>query len=81
MRNLIAANGGIRTAITNEDNQNCISFLISGCLPNEFRCTNSCIDNIKRCDKKKDCENGEDEDNCGEFLEYLSDFHSSKTTC
>ncbi|XP_050537187.1 G-protein coupled receptor GRL101-like [Daktulosphaira vitifoliae] len=35
-----------------------------GCLQNEFRCKNSCIDSVKRCDKVADCEAAEDEINC-----------------
>ncbi|XP_050428595.1 G-protein coupled receptor GRL101-like [Adelges cooleyi] len=35
-----------------------------GCLQNEYRCKNSCIDSVKRCDKFADCEGAEDEINC-----------------
>ncbi|KAK7483115.1 hypothetical protein BaRGS_00025611, partial [Batillaria attramentaria] len=39
-----------------------------GCLPNEFQCNNThCIDIIKRCDLKDDCEAGNDEENCETF--------------
>lgn len=42
-------------------------YVISGCLPNEFRCSNSCIDILSRCDRNRDCENGEDEEHCGKL--------------
>lgn len=43
------------------------SFL--GCLPNEFKCNSTtCIDGIKRCDRQNDCENAEDERDCGKYM-------------
>ncbi|XP_026810792.1 G-protein coupled receptor GRL101-like isoform X1 [Rhopalosiphum maidis] len=35
-----------------------------GCLQNEFRCMNKCIELVKRCDKIADCDEGEDEIDC-----------------
>ena len=56
----------------------CIS--TSGCLPHEFQCNmTSCIDGIKRCDRHKDCDNGADEEDCGEWCvgnPYLSNSRS-----
>uniref|UniRef100_T1IEK6 Uncharacterized protein n=1 Tax=Rhodnius prolixus TaxID=13249 RepID=T1IEK6_RHOPR len=40
----------------------------SGCLPNEFRCTNTCVDLVKRCDRKADCPNAEDELDCSKVI-------------
>lgn len=41
---------------------------IIGCLANEFRCANKCIDLLNRCDRHADCEDEEDEMHCGEIL-------------
>ncbi|MCJ8734585.1 hypothetical protein PDJAM_G00237040 [Pangasius djambal] len=42
------------------------------CLSSEFSCSNGqCVDHSWRCDHSEDCEDGSDEENCGEeTLEY-----------
>ncbi|XP_064082864.1 low-density lipoprotein receptor-like [Macrobrachium nipponense] len=35
-----------------------------GCLPNEYQCADTCIDNFRRCDTVSDCLGGEDELQC-----------------
>ncbi|XP_063586246.1 G-protein coupled receptor GRL101-like [Penaeus indicus] len=35
-----------------------------GCLETEYECQDICIDKLSRCDNVKDCENGEDEEDC-----------------
>ncbi|XP_069980954.1 G-protein coupled receptor GRL101-like [Penaeus vannamei] len=35
-----------------------------GCLETEYECKDICIDKLSRCDNVKDCENGEDEEDC-----------------
>ena len=38
----------------------------AGCIPHEFQCNDTvCIELIKRCDLKDDCEGGNDEIGCG----------------
>ncbi|XP_071443294.1 G-protein coupled receptor GRL101-like [Hetaerina americana] len=39
-----------------------------GCLPNEFRCGNKCVDVLRRCDRVSDCPGGEDEMDCETFV-------------
>ncbi|KAG8223470.1 hypothetical protein J437_LFUL001964 [Ladona fulva] len=41
------------------------SSLSTGCLPNEFRCGDLCVDVLRRCNRVPDCPNGEDEMDCG----------------
>ena len=42
---------------------------VAGCLPNEFQCNSTtCIDGIKRCDRRSDCQNAEDEMDCGKSM-------------
>jgi len=42
--------------------------LFAGCLQNEYRCKNKCIELVKRCDKIADCDEGEDEIDCSKFI-------------
>lgn len=45
------------------------SCLCTGCLPNEFQCNaTTCIDGIKRCDRAPDCQDEEDELDCGMLI-------------
>ncbi|XP_045121352.1 LOW QUALITY PROTEIN: G-protein coupled receptor GRL101-like [Portunus trituberculatus] len=39
-----------------------------GCLPNEFECKDSCIDETRRCDTFRDCPDGADELNCDTYV-------------
>ncbi|XP_049852318.1 G-protein coupled receptor GRL101-like [Schistocerca gregaria] len=52
-----------------------------GCLPNEFRCSNSCIDLVQRCDRDVDCPNGEDEDGCESFVCPVTHFKCANHFC
>jgi len=40
--------------------------LFTGCLQDEYRCENKCIELVKRCDKVADCDREEDETDCSE---------------
>ncbi|XP_047106364.1 G-protein coupled receptor GRL101-like [Schistocerca piceifrons] len=51
------------------------------CLPNEFRCSNSCIDLVQRCDRDVDCPNGEDEDGCESFVCPVTHFKCANHFC
>lgn len=42
--------------------------LFSGCLQNEYQCKNKCIELVKRCDRIADCDDGEDEIDCSEYI-------------
>lgn len=42
--------------------------MLTGCLQNEYRCENKCIELVKRCDKIADCDGEEDEIDCSEFI-------------
>ncbi|RZF48230.1 hypothetical protein LSTR_LSTR006197 [Laodelphax striatellus] len=57
------------------------SVSVCGCLPNEFRCRNSCVDLVKRCNREKDCEEGEDEEDCKTFLCPITHFKCSNHYC
>lgn len=47
-----------------------LEHIFPGCLQDiEFQCNASvCIDMVRRCDTKKDCEDGKDEEDCGLYL-------------
>ncbi|XP_075225702.1 G-protein coupled receptor GRL101-like [Lycorma delicatula] len=57
------------------------SVAVCGCLPNEFRCSNSCVDLVKRCDRHKDCEGGEDEQECNTYLCPVTHFKCTNHFC
>ncbi|KAI5737359.1 hypothetical protein M8J76_012726 [Diaphorina citri] len=57
------------------------SVAMCGCLPNEFRCSNSCIDHLKRCDRTQDCELGEDEIDCKTYMCPVSHYKCSNDFC
>jgi len=45
-----------------------VNSLFAGCLQNEYRCMNKCIELVKRCDKITDCDEGEDEIDCSKLI-------------
>lgn len=49
-----------------------VSKTFAGCLNNEYQCKNKCIELVKRCDKHPDCDEGEDENDCSEYLITLT---------
>ena len=41
----------------------------TGCRVSEFKCSNgNCIDDVKQCDGKDDCDDDTDELNCGTYV-------------
>ena len=43
------------------------------CAYYQFQCNNGeCIDNRLHCDRKYDCRDGSDEQDCGEWTDYIS---------
>ncbi|XP_068081726.1 G-protein coupled receptor GRL101-like [Anabrus simplex] len=52
-----------------------------GCLPNEFRCTNSCVDLVRRCDRHADCPDGEDEQGCETYVCPVTHFKCRNHYC
>ncbi|XP_024084029.1 G-protein coupled receptor GRL101-like isoform X2 [Cimex lectularius] len=57
------------------------SVMECGCLENEFRCSNSCVDIVKRCDKHPDCAEGEDEKDCRTFICPTTHFKCNNHFC
>ena len=50
---------------------NC-SYYTTGCSPREHRCGDgSCIPEYLRCDKKYDCTDGSDENDCRKYFNFL----------
>ncbi|XP_068207436.1 G-protein coupled receptor GRL101-like [Palaemon carinicauda] len=54
---------------------------LCGCLPNEYQCSDSCIDNLRRCDTVKDCLGGEDELLCETWFCPESHFKCTSGHC
>lgn len=56
--------------------------MFTGCLQNEYRCENKCIELVKRCDKISDCDREEDEIDCSESvfvtIVYLTTYFLTK---
>ncbi|KAF6202508.1 hypothetical protein GE061_002904 [Apolygus lucorum] len=52
-----------------------------GCLPNEFPCSDSCVDIVKRCDRKNDCPGAEDELDCKSFTCPATHFKCNNFYC
>ncbi|XP_054275996.1 G-protein coupled receptor GRL101-like [Macrosteles quadrilineatus] len=52
-----------------------------GCLNNEFRCSNSCVALVKRCDRHADCDNEEDELDCKSFICPITHFKCNNHFC
>ncbi|XP_046988472.1 G-protein coupled receptor GRL101-like [Schistocerca americana] len=51
------------------------------CLPNEFRCSNSCIDLVRRCDREPNCPDQEDETGCESFVCAVTHFKCANHYC
>ncbi|XP_063241566.1 G-protein coupled receptor GRL101-like [Bacillus rossius redtenbacheri] len=54
---------------------------MAGCLPNEFRCSNSCVDLVRRCDLQPDCPDGSDELGCESFVCPATHFKCANHFC
>ncbi|XP_021913188.1 G-protein coupled receptor GRL101-like isoform X3 [Zootermopsis nevadensis] len=52
-----------------------------GCLPNEFRCSNSCVDLVRRCDRQPDCADSEDEQGCETYVCPVTHFKCNSHFC
>ncbi|KAG8295628.1 hypothetical protein J6590_075907 [Homalodisca vitripennis] len=52
-----------------------------GCLANEFRCSNSCVALVRRCDRHQDCETGEDEEDCQSYLCPITHYKCKNHFC
>jgi len=49
----------------------CVCVVEWGCLWNQFKCKNRCLDRTLVCDGIQHCNEGEDETDCGTYCIYL----------
>ncbi|XP_042874255.1 G-protein coupled receptor GRL101-like isoform X2 [Penaeus japonicus] len=52
-----------------------------GCLETEYECKDICIDKLSRCDNMKDCEDGEDEEDCDTWPCPMHHFKCNNSKC
>ncbi|XP_053952223.1 basement membrane-specific heparan sulfate proteoglycan core protein isoform X19 [Anastrepha ludens] len=54
---------GAEECLDGSDEANCPTVVAKECSPNEYRCrAGNCIDSARRCDRVRDCPDGDDED-------------------